>query len=438
MRWSSTEMTGKRRGRGSGSGSSGTYGAPHHSTGALPGVGAVALHDDAVDDRGHEPVGALQHALRSRGEVVHDLHLARRHRERVDEVEVGLEPGFDRTAVAQAVDRGGLAGEDLHRGLERDRAAWPLAHPVRQEERRVAGVADEVDVGAAVAQAQHGLRVDEQLGAHVEAPAVATEEVVHERLAVVGDGPLVEELLRVAALRRPTARRGWSTDRARTPAPGATGTPRRPAPASGRAGAARRVRDARRGWRRARRARPCGRRARRRAGARSRRSVGRPRNGCDVRRPQNRPCPCELICGTMRRAVGVLALHAREPIAPVAAGAAAERERDRDAALARRGREHVDLAVPHGAVGAGGAGHDRAVDRVGRTLARGADQRGELVGGGEGAGDLASVDRLVQLEPVGADTPTAPASTPSATRSAMRAMSSSVAGSLAAPRSPIT
>ncbi len=36
------------------------------------------------------------------------------------------------------------------------------------------------------------------------------------------------------------------------------------------------------------------------------------------------------------------------------------------------------------------------------------------------------------------ETPTAPAATPSVTSAAMRAMSSSVAGSLAAPRSPIT
>ncbi len=123
-----------------------------------------------------------------------------------------------------------------------------------------------------------------------------------------------------------------------------------------------------------------------------------------VRRPQpaEQTLPVRADLRDDARAVGVLALHARQPVAPVAAGAAAERERDRDAALARRGREHVDLAVPHGAVGAGGAGHDRAVDRVGRTLAHGADQRGELVGGGEGARDLASVDRLVQLEPVGA------------------------------------
>ena len=162
-RWSSTEMIGEaaRARLRVGQQRHGVCftGAPHHSTGPRPGVGAVALHDVAVDDRGHEPVGALQHALRSRGEVVHDLHWLRRDRERVEHVEVGLEPGLDRTAVAQAVDRGGLAGEDLHRGLERQRAAWPLAHPVREQERRVAGVADEVDVGAAVAQAEHGLRV---------------------------------------------------------------------------------------------------------------------------------------------------------------------------------------------------------------------------------------------------------------------------------------
>ena len=237
----------------------------------------------------------------------------------------------------------------------------------------------------------------------------------------------------------PTARRGWSTDRARTPAPGATGTPRRPAPS---------MRSRRRGTPGAR---PLGedrgahvglghaggalgdrqvldRVVRRAAAERVRRA-----------QPAEQPLPVRADLRDDARAVGVLPLHAREPVAPVGLPrAAAERERDRDAALARRGREHVDLAVPHGAVAAGGAGHDRAVHRVGRPLAHGADQRGELVGGGERARHLAPVDRLVQLEPVGARQPTAPASTPSATRSAMRPMSSSVAGSLAAPRSPIT
>ena len=116
-------------------------------------------------------------------------------------VEVGLEPGLDGTPVAQAVHRGRFAGEDLDRGLERDGAAGPVAHPVGEEERRVAGVADEVDVGAAVTEAEHALRVHEELGAHVEVARIATEEVVHERVAVVGDGPVVEQLLGVAAER---------------------------------------------------------------------------------------------------------------------------------------------------------------------------------------------------------------------------------------------
>ena len=52
-------------------------------------------------------------------------------------------------------------------------------------------------------------------------------------------------------------------------------------------------------------------------------------------------------------------------------------------------------------------------------------------------GHLAPVDALCSSSRF-TETPTAPAATPSATSSAMRLMSSSVAGSLAAPRSPIT
>ncbi len=232
MRWSSTEMIGNRRGRGSGSGSSGieSLGAlAHDPAGTRAGVVAVALHDLAADDGGDEPVGALQHALGARGEVVHHLDGVRRDRGGVDHVEVGLEPGLDRAAVAQAVHRGRFAGEDLDRGLERERAAGAVAHPVGEEERRVAGVADEVDVGAAVAEAEHARRVHEQLGADVEVAGVAAEEEVDEGVAVARRWSSRRGAPRGRTPRAArTARRGWSTGRARTPAPGATGRPTRP------------------------------------------------------------------------------------------------------------------------------------------------------------------------------------------------------------------
>ena len=82
MRWSSTEMIGYRRGRGSGSGSRGMAsvvpGAADDATGPGAGVGAVALDDLTVDDGGDEPVGALQHALGPGREVVHHLDGLRR------------------------------------------------------------------------------------------------------------------------------------------------------------------------------------------------------------------------------------------------------------------------------------------------------------------------------------------------------------------------
>ena len=107
--------------------------------------------------------------------------------------------------------RAGLAREHTDRGLERQRAPLALAHPVPEHERGVAGVAHQVDVRAAVAQAEHRGGVRQDLEGGVEVPAVAAEEVVHQRLAVVGDGPVVQEVGGVTAerdrLRREARRR---------------------------------------------------------------------------------------------------------------------------------------------------------------------------------------------------------------------------------------
>ena len=58
------------------------------------------------------------------------------------------------------------------------------------------------DRRAAVAEPEHAHRVGHQVEAGVERSRVPAEEEVHEAVAVVGDRPVVEEVLRVAAERR--------------------------------------------------------------------------------------------------------------------------------------------------------------------------------------------------------------------------------------------
>ena len=257
------------------------------------GVVAVALDDLTVDDGGDEAVGALQHALGARpggrapppsgcgviASVSSTLRSALRPGSTAPRSRRPYIAAGSLVRICTAVSSGRVP-----------RAA--LAHPVGEQERRVAGVADEVDVGTAVAEAEHGLpgapaarRLTSRL------PGVAAEEVVDERVAVVGDGPVVEQLLGVAPERLGLRREAASRDRARSRARGATGRPRSrlrehqvAEPRHARSAGARR------------RSRPCtsgsamrGGAARRPAGARAPRTWGRPRNACDVRSPQNRP-----------------------------------------------------------------------------------------------------------------------------------------------------
>ena len=107
--------------------------------------------------------------------------------------------------------------------------------------------------------------------------------------------------------------------------------------------------------------------------------VGRPRNGCDVRSPQSRPCPCELTCGTMRAPSAFSRSMRASWSRHWAAARTAERERDREAGLARHRADPVDLAVPRARSLARGAGQDRGEHRVGRALARRVHERGDLL-----------------------------------------------------------
>ena len=194
-------------------------------------------------------------------------------------------------------------------------------------------------MGAAVAEAEHasaGCTSSSALTSRL--PGVAAEEVVDERVAVVGDGPVVEQLLGIAAERRRLrgeAGRGIGLVVGhRVP----TGTPRsrcasirsrrRGTPGGGRSAtiAARTSGSAMRG------------------GALGDRQVRERlvRGAAAERMRRAQPAEQALtVRADLRddaRAVGVLALDAVELVAPRAAARATERERDHEAGLARHRR----------------------------------------------------------------------------------------------------
>ena len=77
-----------------------------------------------------------------------------------------------------------------HRARERDAPLVPVPDPVREQERREAGIADRADVGAAVREARERQRMDQHLadGAIVAVPyAVEAErERLTQRVAFAG------------------------------------------------------------------------------------------------------------------------------------------------------------------------------------------------------------------------------------------------------------
>ena len=125
-----------------------------------------------------------------------DLRLVEAEAVEVDHVEVGAVAGREHAAVRQSDGAGGVAAVALHEERERDPIVVPVAAPVLQQRCGEAPVADRADVGAAVAEARHGVRVDEHLVAAVEiAVDVVEERQVDEAFALVGEHHVEREFL---------------------------------------------------------------------------------------------------------------------------------------------------------------------------------------------------------------------------------------------------
>src|SRR5204862_8093855 len=76
--------------------------------------------------------------------------------------DVGDHAGAQQAAVVQAEDRGGFEGQPPHRLFERHDSL--LAYPLRQEAGREAIAALELDMRAAIRQADYGIRIGQDLG----------------------------------------------------------------------------------------------------------------------------------------------------------------------------------------------------------------------------------------------------------------------------------
>ena len=99
---------------------------------------------------------------RRRGEVVHVLGQRQREGVPVDHVHVGDRARPEHAAVGDADEVGGVGGDAADGLLDRHQAA--LAHPVGEEEGRLAGVEDLAHVGTGVGEAHHDHRCGQHLG----------------------------------------------------------------------------------------------------------------------------------------------------------------------------------------------------------------------------------------------------------------------------------
>ncbi len=163
-------------------------GAPDEPAGQRLGGLSVVVGLLAGDDRVPPPVGPLQQATAPGRQVVDDLGLAESEAVEVDHVQIGAVPRGEHATVQQSDGAGGVAAVALHEERQRDPVVVAITAPVLQQRRGEAPVADRADVGAAVAEARHGVRVDEHLVAAVEiAVDVVEERQVDEALAVAGE-----------------------------------------------------------------------------------------------------------------------------------------------------------------------------------------------------------------------------------------------------------
>ena len=152
-------------------------GAPDETAGQRLGGLAVVVGLLAGDDRVPPAVGPLQQAPAAGRQVVDDLGLAESEAVEVDDVEIGAVPRGEHATVAtvrrsRAVSRQWRCTRNGS-GIR----SWSRSRPQCVQQRgREAAVADRADVGAAVAEARHGVRVDEHLVAAVESAVDVVEE----------------------------------------------------------------------------------------------------------------------------------------------------------------------------------------------------------------------------------------------------------------------
>ncbi len=176
--------------------------AADEAAGERAGGLVVADGDLAGDDGGDVAGGALHEASASGGQVEDDLRLTQLELVVVDHVEIGAVAGCETTAVAQAVEVGGVGRHPPDRGGQVDpRTAHAVAHPVREHERRTAGVDRGAAVRATVAESPHRRRVLEHVVHVVEAEVEVVGEREHHQVAAVALGEeVVDDLLSGTAL----------------------------------------------------------------------------------------------------------------------------------------------------------------------------------------------------------------------------------------------
>ena len=122
---------------------------------------------------------------RATGQVVALLGRLAGDRVGVEHDEVGVRALGDATAVAQAEQVGRDAGHLAHRLLEREQR--PVAHELAEHDRRVVGVAHDVDVRAGVGPAEHDALVAPDLAPGLPA-LVGHAHGRHQRREHDGEG----------------------------------------------------------------------------------------------------------------------------------------------------------------------------------------------------------------------------------------------------------
>src|SRR5262245_2834164 len=136
---------------------SGPAPASDHATRAVSGQLPALDERYAADEDVGDAVSAHDPALRPGREVVHALRRPRADSRGIEARDVRRGAGDEAAAIGNAVDVRGHRGQPVNGLLERQEAA--LAHPVAEQVRRVAGVAQDGDVRARVRERDQALRL---------------------------------------------------------------------------------------------------------------------------------------------------------------------------------------------------------------------------------------------------------------------------------------